>query len=114
MIEDNVGFRNPLLPFMAGALLGAGIALVLAPQSGILTRKMLSKRASRLTDKAIERSRAAKAILDSAVEKGKNTLDMAQAWGREVYKTGQEILQTRSNVGGERSTAPRSEVTGNL
>ena len=87
-MENNVGLRNAVLPFMAGGVLGAGIALVLVPQSGLLIRKMLGKRARRLIDKASQRGQDANAMLESAVEKGKETLDTAQARGRKLYETG--------------------------
>src|SRR5689334_24981008 len=41
-----------LLVFLAGAVLGAGLALLFAPQSGRETRRMLGERVRRLKDLA--------------------------------------------------------------
>jgi gas vesicle protein len=56
--------------FLRGALIGAGIALLLAPRSGRETRDMLSERGMELRDKANEivldtRNRAQTAIYDA-------------------------------------------------
>jgi len=44
--------RNRFTPFAVGALVGAGIALLFAPQSGKETRKLLAQKANLLRDKA--------------------------------------------------------------
>ncbi|HMU54102.1 MAG TPA: YtxH domain-containing protein [Nitrospira sp.] len=65
--------------FIAGALIGAGVALLFAPQTGSELRGMLRNYASRAKDEAMERGRAA---WDTAVERG-----------REYYEQGQEAVQ---------------------
>lgn len=65
--------------FIAGALIGAGVALLFAPQTGSELRGMLRNYASRAKDEAMDRGRAA---WDTAVERG-----------REYYEQGQEAVQ---------------------
>jgi gas vesicle protein len=51
----NGGVRTFAAGLMIGALVGAGIALLLAPQSGEETRRLLTRRARRLAEDARER-----------------------------------------------------------
>ena len=57
MFSDNE--RGSARPFAAGlllgALVGAGIALLFAPQSGVETRRMLRRRARHLADEATDK-----------------------------------------------------------
>jgi gas vesicle protein len=73
--EDSMGWSA----FLAGALIGAGVALLFAPQTGTELRGMLRSYASRAKDEAMERGKAA---WDTAVERG-----------REYYEKGQEAVQ---------------------
>jgi gas vesicle protein len=52
MSDENTSQRSGFTIFAVGALIGAGIALLYAPQSGKDTRKLLSKKAKALKDKA--------------------------------------------------------------
>jgi gas vesicle protein len=52
MTEEKSSQRSGLTIFAIGALIGAGIALLYAPQSGKDTRKLLAKKAKALKDKA--------------------------------------------------------------
>jgi gas vesicle protein len=52
MSEENTSQRSSFTIFAVGALVGAGIALLYAPQSGKDTRKLLAKKAKALKDKA--------------------------------------------------------------
>ena len=63
--NSNVG--GVLVAFMAGIVVGAGVALLYAPQSGKETRKMLAKKAGEFKDDAEE-------IMDDVLEKGKKVL----------------------------------------
>jgi len=76
------------LAFLAGALIGAGIALLLAPYSGEETRSKLREYAGRAKDDLIERGREAKATFDKAVERGRETFDSAKERGKQAYEAG--------------------------
>ena len=79
--------------FVAGALIGAGIALLLAPQSGAETRNMLRDYAGRAKDEVEKRSKEAKATLDTAVERGKQAYESVKERGREAYDSGKETFR---------------------
>jgi gas vesicle protein len=62
-----------------GALVGAGLALLLAPQSGAETRRDLARRARRLTDEARDRYDEAKRRLRRSREHRQHARDEASA-----------------------------------
>ena len=74
-IEDATGWSA----FVAGALIGAGVALLFAPQPGTELRGMLRSYANRAKDDLIDRGQEA---WDTAVERG-----------REYYDKGEEIIR---------------------
>jgi gas vesicle protein len=93
--------------FMAGALIGAGIALLFAPQTGSELRGMLRNYASRAKDEAVERGRAA---WDQAVERGKEYYEKGQEVvqeagrsAREFAQSGKETMREAANTGREAS-----------
>jgi gas vesicle protein len=53
-MEDNNAARNLCLGFLAGAVVGAAIGLLCAPQSGAETREMLAQKANEVKDKVTE------------------------------------------------------------
>lgn len=57
--------------FLAGALIGTGVALLLVPQSGAETRKLLKDYAEKAEDEIREKVKTAKSTLDATIEKGK-------------------------------------------
>ena len=52
MSQENSSSRSGFSIFAVGALIGAGMALLYAPQSGKETRKLLTKKSKLLRDKA--------------------------------------------------------------
>ncbi len=69
MYERRTTLVSVLSAFVIGGLVGAGIALLMAPQSGQKTRKMIASKSSDIKDKALgtaedTRDRASKAIND--------------------------------------------------
>ena len=84
--------------FVPGAFIGAGVALLMAPQTGSELRGMIRSYASRATDKIAERGREA---WGTAVERGKEYMEtgrqaMSEAGrsAREYGKTGKEAIRT--------------------
>ncbi len=95
--EETMGWSA----FMAGALIGAGVALLFAPQTGTELRGMLRNYASRAKDEAVERGRAA---WDTAVERGKEYYEKGQEAmhdagrsARDFAQTGKETLQREAS-----------------
>jgi gas vesicle protein len=92
--------------FVAGALIGAGVALLFAPQTGTELRGMLRNYAARAKDEAWERGRTA---WDNAVERGKDYYDSQEAvqeagrTAREYAQSGKEALRGEGKEGSHRT-----------
>ena len=54
MADDSGDLRAFLVGFVIGGLIGAGVALFLAPQSGEETRAMIADKSIELRDRAME------------------------------------------------------------
>ena len=76
--------------FMAGAFIGAGIALLLAPQSGTELRSTLRDYASKAKDE-----------LDEATEQGRAAWDHAVDRGQEYVECGKQTLRNAGRAGPE-------------
>lgn len=79
--------------FIAGALIGAGVGLLLAPQSGADTRNKLRDYAARATDDLKERGKEAKAALDNAMERGKDAYESVKEQSREGYESAKQSFR---------------------
>jgi gas vesicle protein len=69
-------------PFMTGAIVGAGIALLFAPQAGTQLRGLLRDYVTRSTKE-----------LNQAVERGAHLLDETIDRGHELLEKGKESVQ---------------------
>jgi gas vesicle protein len=99
---DYAGFSA----FLAGALIGAGVALLLAPQTGSELRGMLRSYANRAKDEISERGREA---WDTAVERGKDYMETGKEAMRDAGKTAREYVET----GKETAREAGRQATGN-
>jgi len=78
--------RNDMLPaFLLGAVFGAGVALLLAPQSGEETRRQIGEKGRALADEANSRLQGVREELKShkgdltkAIAAGKDAFDKAR------------------------------------
>ncbi len=91
--------------FLAGAFVGAGLALLFAPQSGPELRGLLSNYAGRARDQMRERGREA---WDTAKERGKEYMEKGQEAVQQAGRAAREFTQsaqetTRGGGGGEGS-----------
>ena len=88
--DDGAGAGSILLAFILGAVSGAAVALLYAPQSGRETRELLGEKANEA------RSRAAEAAAKgrTAINQGRETLTTAIERGREAYQQ----ARTRDNA----------------
>ncbi|MCX7913686.1 MAG: YtxH domain-containing protein [Thermodesulfovibrionales bacterium] len=96
--EGSFGVGAILLSFLLGTMVGAGLALLVAPQSGIETRRKIKDFAGDVTDKASEYFEQAKVKATSSIDKGKEILESQktaisaaleagkEAYDREVHK----------------------------
>jgi gas vesicle protein len=97
-INEGSDYSVGTAAFIAGALIGAGVALLLAPQSGADTRNMLRDYAGRAKDELKERGKEAKATVDSALERGKEAYESVKDQSKKGYESAK---QTFRDVGNE-------------
>ena len=98
--EDN-GFSSGAIAFafLAGAIIGAGAALLVAPQTGAETRKMLRDYAEKAEEEFRDTMKVAKRKLDSAIETGK-----------EFAEKGKELVEEKKNAISEAIEAGREAM----
>jgi len=85
-IEDATGWSA----FVAGALIGAGVALLFAPQPGTELRGMLRSYANRAKDDLIDRGQEA---WDTAVERGREYYDKGEEVVRDAGRSAREFVK---------------------
>jgi gas vesicle protein len=76
--------------FMAGALIGAGVALLFAPQPGSELRGMLRNYANRAKDDLVERGQEA---WDTAVERGKEYYEKGEEAVRDMGRSAKQFAK---------------------
>ncbi|HMZ55016.1 MAG: YtxH domain-containing protein [Nitrospira sp.] len=79
--------------FMAGALIGAGIALLLAPQSGPELRSTLRDYASKAKDELDEAAEQGRAAWDHAVERGQEYVASGKQTLRQAGRTARDVVE---------------------
>ena len=80
--DEGAGSGSILLAFILGAVSGAAVALLYAPQSGSETREMLGEKAREGRERAAQAAAKGREILDQ----GRETLSSAIERGREAYE----------------------------
>jgi len=81
------------LIFLSGAAIGAGVALLLAPQSGRESREQLRGYARRAEENVHELADRATQVLDQAVDKGREFIKDKQAVLTEAVEAGRAAMQ---------------------
>ena len=80
--DEGAGSGTVLLAFILGAVSGAAVALLYAPQSGTETRELLGDKAR----EARERAAAAAEMGREVLNQGRETMSSAVERGREAYQ----------------------------
>ncbi len=78
--------------FLAGAFIGAGIALLVAPQSGSELRTSLRDYASRAKDEFDEATEQGRAAWDTAVERGQEYVEGGKQAFRNAGRAAREFV----------------------
>ncbi|MCE3221995.1 MAG: hypothetical protein K0S58_175 [Nitrospira sp.] len=78
--------------FVAGAFIGAGVALLLAPQSGSELRSSLRDYASRAKDELDEATEQGRAAWDTAVERGQEYVEGGKQALRNAGRAAREFV----------------------
>ncbi|MFO7665044.1 MAG: YtxH domain-containing protein [Desulfobacterales bacterium] len=82
MEEKDYNTGSLVASFLLGGIVGAGIAILLAPQSGRETREKIKEYAEHVKEKAVESADKVKSL----VEEKKSVLSAAVEAGKEAYK----------------------------
>jgi len=95
MAEQESGYSagSLLLTFFLGGLVGAGIALLVAPKTGQETRKMIKDFAGDAREKAESYIEQVKGKAESLVEKGKGFIEKEKSVISSAIEAGKEAYE---------------------
>jgi len=78
--------------FLAGTIIGAGAALLLAPQTGPQTRSMLRDYAQRAEEELRDKVKEARVTLDTAIDQGKQFINEKKSVLSAAYEAGRQAI----------------------
>jgi gas vesicle protein len=107
MMSDNNDFGTFFAGLIVGGLVGAAVALLLAPQSGEETRTLIYDKSIELKDRAVEYGQDARTRAATALEEARVRADQALEEVR--FRTDELARVTREKVGGAKPVAPAEE-----
>jgi gas vesicle protein len=91
--EGGYGVGPLIFSFFLGGLIGAGVALLLAPKSGKETREKIKELAVEAKDKAEEMIEQVKGKVTSTVEKGKGLYEEKKSIVTTAIEAGKEAYE---------------------
>jgi gas vesicle protein len=105
-MSDEVVNKNTAVALLAGALLGAGVALLFAPQSGRKTRRDIRQFAEKAGNKAEAARVALQHSIDNIIEDVEGKLQQGLASGMDwtdskVVDLRRALEAARKSIGGE-------------
>jgi gas vesicle protein len=102
MNQQDSGFStgNVLLSFFIGGLIGAGVALLIAPKTGEETRRMIKELAEEVKEKAEDYIDQAKGTARIYVEKGKDFIEKEKDIITKTMEAGKEAYKKETNSEG--------------
>lgn len=99
MSDRDSDFGAFLAGFVVGGLIGAAVALLMAPQSGEETRTLIRDKSIELKDKAVERAEEARMKAEAAAAEARARADelakLTRERTQELKKRGQEIYEAQ-------------------
>jgi len=90
--EKGICAGTVLVSFVAGAAIGAGLALLYAPKSGSEMRETISDFAEDAVDKIKEYTKEAQEKIKSAIEDGKETIVEKKSILASAIEAGREAM----------------------
>lgn len=97
--EQGVSAGTVLVSFVAGAAIGAGLALLYAPKSGREMRENIADLTEDAVDKIKEYAKEAQEKIKTAIEDGKETIVEKKSILASAIEAGREAMQKeRSSV----------------
>jgi len=91
--EGRCSAGSLILGFFIGGLVGAGVALLLAPQPGAETRQKIKELADEAKEKAAKYVEEVKSKVTSTVEKGKELVEEKKSLVTAAVEAGKEAYQ---------------------
>ena len=82
--EKSNDSSTAIFAFLAGALIGAGVAILLAPRSGAEVRQWLSDYAEKAKDQMGTAIESGKEYLQAGIDRGKEYMEGAQSKAKEA------------------------------
>jgi gas vesicle protein len=93
MRDEGYSSGSVLLSFLLGGVVGAGLALLFAPQSGRETRQKIKDLTDDVKDKSTEYVKQAKEKAASVVEDGKEYYDEKKSILKSAVEAGKEAYE---------------------
>lgn len=97
MSDRNTNFGAYLAGFVIGGLVGAAIALLLAPQSGEQTRTLIKEKSIELKEKAAETAEEARGRAEEAIQETRTRAEelaqLTKERAAELRQRGQVVLE---------------------
>lgn len=95
MRHEECGFNSGsvLLAFLLGGLVGAGLSLLIAPQSGPETRKRIREFADDVKERASGYAEQARGKVTSTIEKAKETYEEKRSALTAAVEAGKEAYE---------------------
>lgn len=90
MKDEGIGAGSLLLSFLLGGVVGAGLALLVAPQSGEETRRKMKDLADEIKDKTTEYINQTKDKVSSVADEGKEYYDEKKSLIKAAIEAGKE------------------------
>ena len=91
--ENGISAGTVLVSFMAGAAIGAGLALLFAPKSGSETRETIADFAEDAVDKIKEYTKEAQEKIKTAIDEGKETFSEKKSILTSAIEAGREAMK---------------------
>jgi gas vesicle protein len=114
MAEEERGYSagSTLLAFFLGGLVGAGVALLLAPKSGSETRQLIKEYAGDAREKAEGYLEKAKGSASTVVDKVKESAATVLEKGKEFVEEQKTIITSAVEAGKEAYEKEKEKLAG--
>jgi gas vesicle protein len=101
MADNNGDLGSFLAGFVIGGLIGAGVALLLAPQSGEETRELIKDKSIELRDRAYETADETRAKAEQLAQQARDRAAEIQVGGKPVFgkkDTVETVVEAAANA----------------
>lgn len=111
MEENRYSTGTVMASFLLGGMVGAGLALLLAPQSGRETREKIKNLAEEMKEKSSTLAKEARDKAIHSLEEGKDALTHALEHGKETVAETKGMIAAAYEAGKEAMEKERKRLT---